>query len=380
MRERMRRLERRDDAFELAAQLEGFERLGVGRRHIVDALHVVEPGMFGADARIVEAGRDRMRFGDLPVLVHQKIGAVAMQHAGPAAGDRGRMLAGCQAVARRLDAIDLDVLVVEEGMEQAHRIGAAADRRNEGIGQAAFALEHLLLRLIADDALEVAHHLRIGMWARHRADAIEGVLDIGDPVAQGFVERILQRARARKRRHDFGAQELHAEHIGLLPLDIDLAHIDDAFEAEARAGGRGRDAMLAGARLGDDARLAHAAREQDLAHHIVDLVRAGVIELVALEVDLGAAQMLGQPLGEIERARAPDIVFEETVELGLERGVGFRVLVGLLEIEDERHQGFGDEAAAIDAEQPLFIGTGAIGVGLDLVHGRLSSEAPWLPQ
>ena len=76
--------------------------------------------------------------------------------------------------------------------------------------------------------------------------------------------------------------------------------------------------MLAGAGLRDDARLAHAAGEQDLAEAIVDLVRAGVVELVALEVDLCAAapagrgrhfaQMLGQPLGEIERARPAGVV------------------------------------------------------------------------
>ena len=57
-------------------------------------------------------------------------------------------------------------------------------------------------------------------------------------------------------------------------------------QAEARAGrGRG-DAVLARAGFGDDALLAHAPREQNLAEHVVDLVRAGVVELVALEIDL----------------------------------------------------------------------------------------------
>ena len=88
------------------------------------------------------------------------------------------------------------------------------------------------------------------------------------------------------------------------------------LQAEARAGGGGGDAVLAGAGLGDDARLAHAPREQDLAEHVVDLVRAGVIELFALEIDLRAAEMRGQPLGEIERARPADIVGQQIVELG----------------------------------------------------------------
>jgi hypothetical protein len=66
--------------------------------------------------------------------------------------------------------------------------------------------------------------------------------------------------------------------------------------------------MLAGAGFGDDPGLAHALGKQDLAEAIVDLVRTGVVELVALEVDLRAAEMLGQPLGEIQRRRTAGVV------------------------------------------------------------------------
>ena len=142
----------------------------------------------------------------------------------------------------------------------------------------------------ADDRLEVAHHRRIGVRAGRRADAVEGVVDVGDPVAQRLVHGVLERLGAGLHRPHLGAEQLHAEHVRLLPLDVDRAHVDDAFQAEARASGGGGDAVLAGAGLGDDARLAHAARQQDLAEHVVDLVRAGVVELVALEVDLGAAR------------------------------------------------------------------------------------------
>jgi hypothetical protein len=43
--------------------------------------------------------------------------------------------------------------------------------------------------------------------------------------------------------------------------------------------------VLAGAGLGDDARLAEPPREQHLADAVVDLVRAGVVEVLALEED-----------------------------------------------------------------------------------------------
>jgi hypothetical protein len=63
-------------------------------------------------------------------------------------------------------------------------------------------------------------------------------------------------------------------------------------------------------------------------------MRAGVVELVALEVELAApiggaasaGEVLGQAFGEIKRAGPADIVLGEVVDLGLIAGV---VLGGL---------------------------------------------------
>ena len=332
--------------------------------------------MLGTDAGIVETRRNRMTLDDLAVIVHQQVGAVAVQHAGAAAGDGSRVLGlGPQAEPRRLDTVDLDLLVVEERMEQAHGVGAAADGRHQRIRQTALALQHLGLGLAADHRLEVAHHLRIGMRAGHGADAVEGVLDIGHPVAQRLVERVLQGPRAGLCGNHLGTQQLHAEDVRLLPLHVDFAHVDDAFETEAGAGRGGGHAMLAGTGLGDDALLAHPPRQQDLAHHVVDLVGAGMVQFVALEVDLGAAQVLGKALGKIQRARAAHIVFEEGVEFGLEGLVGLGVLVGLFKLENERHQGFGDETAAVNAEQAVLVRARAEGIGRCDVHETLAFTA-----
>jgi hypothetical protein len=155
------------------------------------------------------------------------------------------------------------------------------------------------------------------------------------------------------------------------PSDVDRPHIDDALQAELGAQGGGGDAVHAGASLGDDARLAHAARQHDLAQHIVHLVSAGVIEVLALEVDFRAerggfafAAIFGQALGKIERRGAAHIVGEMEFHLAAEGGIGFGLRVGLLQLEDQRHQGLGHEPAPIDAEMPALVGTGAEGVGL----------------
>ena len=59
--------------------------------------------------------------------------------------------------------------------------------------------------------------------------------------------------------------------------------------------------MLAGAGLGDDARLAHLTGQQGLAQHIVDLVRSGVVQVFSLEEDPRAARMLAEPGGFVQR-------------------------------------------------------------------------------
>ena len=119
-------------------------------------------------------------------------------------------------------------------------------------GRRPSAFQHLLLGFVADHRLEVAHHGRVGVRTGDRADDVEGVFDVGDPVAQGFVHRVLERAGAARHRHHLGAQQLHAEHVRRLALDVGLAHVDHAGQAEEGADRRRRDAVLAGAGLGDD--------------------------------------------------------------------------------------------------------------------------------
>ena len=100
------------------------------------------------------------------------------------------------AVAAGLDAVDRDLAVVEEGVEQADGVRAAADRRDQRVGQPALGLHDLLAHLVADHRLEVAHQRRIGMRAGGGADQVIGGLDVGDPVAERLVHGVLQRAGA----------------------------------------------------------------------------------------------------------------------------------------------------------------------------------------
>ena len=209
------------------------------------------------------------------------------------------------------------------------------------------------------------------MWAGNSSYAVECVADIGNPVAQRLIHRVLERAGTGLDGAHFGAENLHPQHVGLLPFDVDGAHVYDARQSEFGAKRGGGNAVHAGAGLGDDARLAHAQSQHDLAEHIVHFMRAGVIKFFALEVDLRAAAVLGKALRKIKRRWPADIVRKMAVHLLLEGGVGLGLRIGLLKFENKRHQGLGDKAAAIDAEMPALVGTGPEGIWSLHGHARV---------
>ena len=114
--------------------------------------------------------------------------------------------------------------------------------------------------------------------------------------------------------------------------------------------------MHAGAGFSDDALLAHALGKQRLADRIVDLVCTGMVEVFALEVNLRAAAMLGQALGVIDRAGAPDVVFQFIGEFGLEFGIIAEMQVLAAQFIDRRDQRFRHVDTAKLSEMPLHIG------------------------
>ena len=151
--------------------------------------------------------------------------------------------------------------------------------------QSAGLLEHLRARFLADHRLKLADHQRIRMRPERRAEQVVGVADVGDPITHRFVDRVLQRPAAGIDLAHRRAEQPHAKHVGRLTTHVLGAHVDVTLEAEQRARGRARDAVLPRAGFGDDTRLAHAFGEQRLSERVVDLVRAGVREVFALEKD-----------------------------------------------------------------------------------------------
>ena len=204
-----------------------------------------------------------------------------------------------------------------EGVEEADGIAAAADAGDQRIGQAAFGFENLPARFLADHLVKIAHHHGVRVRAERAAQQVIGLADVGDPVAHGFADGVFERGAAAGDALHLGAEHAHAEDIEALPPHVLFAHVDHAFEAEQRADRGGGHAVLSRAGLGDDAALAHAAGEQRLSQAVIDLVRAGVQQVFALEPDARAAQSFGQVFGEVERRGAAGVIVQQVGELGL---------------------------------------------------------------
>src|ERR1700722_3378827 len=207
MGERMCRFERRNDPLLARQCRKRVECFAIGGGEIFHPALILEPGMFGTDARIVEASRYRMRFHNLALRCLQQIGAGAVQHAGETFAQRRRVARSFRSGAGRLDAVDLDGIVVKKGMKQTDRIRAPAHAGDEKIRQTLLRFENLRPRLLADNGLKIAHHCRGGTRAGHRTDYVERAVNVGDPVAQRFVHPVLERLRARRDLADFRAQK-----------------------------------------------------------------------------------------------------------------------------------------------------------------------------
>ena len=253
------------DSFVAGEGVEGGHRVFVEAVGVGDAAGVFPVAVFGADAGVVEAGGHRVDVARLAVVVLHHVAVAAVEDAGLAVAERGGVVAGFRAAAAGFDADERDLFVLDERIEHAGRVAAAADAGDDRIRQAAELLARLLDGFAADDRLEIADDPRERMRADDGAEDVVRRLDARHPVAHRFVDGVAERARAAGDGAHFGAEQLHAEDVRRLAANVFFAHVDDAVEAEVGTGGGGRDAVLAGAGFGDHALLAHPQREQRLA-------------------------------------------------------------------------------------------------------------------
>ena len=154
------------------------------------------------------------------------------------------------------------------------------------------------------------------MRASRSADTVKCISDICYPVAQRFIHRIFECSRAALHRSNLGAKHLHPKNVRLLSFNINSAHIDNTLQAKTRAGGGCRNAMLSRSSFSNNPLLAHAPCEQNLTKNIIYFMRASVIKLIPLKINLrtlihacARTNIFRDALSEIKRRGPTNIVF-----------------------------------------------------------------------
>ena len=80
-----------------------------------------------------------------------------------------------------------------------------------------------------------------------------------------------------------------------------------------------------------------------------------MVQLIALEVYLRAAEMFRQALCKIQRRRTANIMLPEVIHLGRKGRIFLGRSIFCFQIEDQRHQRFGDIAATKFAETAMIV-------------------------
>ncbi len=208
MRQRMRRFQRRDDPLGPDAAGMPPATLASSRSPTRSRRRCRAARKCSGDPRIIQPRADRVRLDDLSIIVLQQVGRL------PAAPGRPPVrLAACSPLSMpwppaccrssRTDG--------SRGTDgTAPLIRPAADARHPPHPAADLCRLQLRLRLPRRSPTGSRAPSSGRMRAGDGADQIVGVLDIGDPVAQRLVHRVLQRGRPRGHRLHLRAQQLHA--------------------------------------------------------------------------------------------------------------------------------------------------------------------------
>ncbi len=231
-------------------------------------------------------------------LHDQAFGAV--EDAQPSQLDGGCGFFGVQSFSGSLNSHQLGAGFIQEVVESTGCVAAATDAGNDVIGVvSSFFFLQLASHFAANDRLEAGYHVGVRVWPNGTTYDVKGVGGVAAPVAHGFVGGVFQGHVARGDGHDSGSQHPHLLHIQVLAFHIGLAHIHHAFHVHQGADSGCGHAVLAGSGFGDDAGLAHAPGQNDLAYGVVDFVGAGVVEVFALQIHL-ATVFFRQTAGQVQ--------------------------------------------------------------------------------
>ena len=146
-----------------------------------------------------------MRTHNLAILIFHQISTVTMQHTRTAFTQRRSVIVAVQPQTAGFNTVHSHFGMFDVRVEQTDRIGTTANAGNQRIRLAAELLNTLTLYFAADHTLEITHQHRVRVRPRRGTDDVESIIDVGYPVAHGFVHGVFQGFGAGFNRFHFGA-------------------------------------------------------------------------------------------------------------------------------------------------------------------------------
>ena len=181
------------------------------------------------------------------------------------------------------------------------------------------------------------------------------IVDPARPLAHRFRDRVFQSRGAGGDRDHFRAEKTHPVNIESLAFRIFLSHEHDAFHSEKRSRRCGRYAVLSGAGLGDEPCLSHLLCKQCLSEHVVDLMCAGVIQILPLQIDLCASEVLRHPCCVIQSGRTSGVIIKQFFQFFIECRIVLILIIGLFQLDDRIHQRFGNVLSSVLSESASWV-------------------------
>jgi hypothetical protein len=105
-----------------------------------------------------------------------------------------------------------------------------------------------------------------------------------------------------------------------------------------------------------------------LANRVVDLVRTGMVEVFALQINPRATQLFAPASRQINRRWPADIVLQIVIQFSQEVRVAQVLLIRLAQFGQWLHKGFGNEYTAIRTKKTLLIRKTAVICRLSYRH------------
>ena len=193
----------------------------------------------------------------------------------------------------------LDVVVIDSVAALVPRSEIEGEMGDSHVGAHARLMSQALRKIagaVAKSLLEVSDHLGERMRAKAASDAVDRVVVFLCISFKGCVNRFLKCLEAVSDRDNVCAKHLHSDNIGMLLGNVNLAHIYVTFKAEISRCCCKRNSVLACARFCDNLFLAHKFGKETFAHAVIKLVRACVVKVFTLQIDLAVSEKLGEAL------------------------------------------------------------------------------------